>query len=119
MIATARRIFRDKAPARTFDDEIPEEIIAERITELWERRDALEVALADPDNAPTSGALMRDLAEVEEKLGLRRSGDPIHTGDALTDYLLARQQAGTITPEDLDLTPETFRRMKREGRIHG
>jgi len=119
VIAVARRIFRSKNAPRSFDDEIPEEIIAERLTELWERKDALEQALTDPETSEHASAYMRELAEVEEALGLRKDGDPIRTGDELSDYLIARTTAGTITPEDLELTPETFRRLKREGRIHG
>lgn len=118
MIATARRLFRAKHPPRSFDDEIPEEIIAERLTELWERKDALEGALADPEGYDPS-AVMRELAEIDEVLGLRSEGGPIRTGDELADYLVRRQMAGTITPEDLDLTTEDFQRMKREGRIDG
>lgn len=87
------------------------------LTDLWERKDELTALLTDPDWMGDRNAVSAELADLEESLGLRREGDPVSTGWALEDYLLARTKDGSITPEDLDLTPEEFDRMvKRRGR---
>lgn len=91
---------------------IPEEIVGTMLEEMWSRRDALEERLTDLEWEGDRGRLSRELAELETVLGLRVDGASISTGDPVTDYLMAKQRAGTITPEDLEMTPEKLRKMR-------
>ncbi len=92
-----------------FDEVIPEEVVGEMFSELWERRDHLENMLSDEMWSGDRSHALIELANLEESLGLTDSEQPIRTGDPLADYWMAKQLAGTITPEDLEMTEEDLK----------
>lgn len=74
------------------------------LDEIWARKELIEGWLSDPGFEDEADALQKELAEIEESLGLRAEGDIIRTGDPLVDYWIARHYAGEMTPEDLEMT---------------
>lgn len=111
-MALARKIWRNKKGLSADQDflrAIPEEVVSEMLQEHWDNLEAHEAMLEDPTFDGSRAELLKEISRLESLLGVT-DAEPSKTGDLLTDYLMARQMSGEITPEDLDMTEEDLRR---------
>lgn len=104
MVEIARRWWRDHGRGE-FTDQVPEEVVGEMLRQLWERRDALEAMVHDVTFEGDRSWVLKELASLDQALGLQATDGVIRTGDPLVDYWISRHLSGELTPEDLDLQP--------------